>query len=508
MGIYYKILPALTITLLYYGQALPGEPEQFDRNPRALALEIKALITSNVALGPDTYFEVSLESPRGADQITLIALLKAIINRKPEDVTQACKDDTAIVNVNLTSKPRAKKKVTSLGFDDNWSCLTPTPKSVDSNYEDEAPSQRKIFGAVPCLDNGIETPLTLAIMIGNKEAVEILLEHGTKQDEGNLTLALICALTEYTQPYFDNARLLLERGFPLSPPSHFLLREPFELQTKNQIKKTTLAEILMPNALNRAIILADQSILGKDQDLAARYKNTVKDILSIYHEQPDLRPQRVTPVKYPLINGEHYVIIEDYKPALSRSVNYKDKTSRNTPLHWAAVRGNRDALNMLLDYGAQATAKNDKQITPFELAAKTNSLKKLLPDDLFQAIAVRDNVLAKTLLEKLVKHEAQLMVQKQPKESFITRYFNKSSSPDNLAQKSASVMGHRDSHDNTLLHWAVVCENEEITQELTKSHSLLSVMTNHAGLNALQLAEQRSNQAIIALIQEVQADPV
>lgn len=57
-------------------------------------------------------------------------------------------------------------------------------------------------------------------------------------------------------------------------------------------------------------------------------------------------------------------------------INVRDSKGR-TPLHWAAVRGDENAITLLLDHGAKINAQDEKQATPLLLAASSGTDRTL-----------------------------------------------------------------------------------------------------------------------------------
>jgi ankyrin repeat protein len=59
-----------------------------------------------------------------------------------------------------------------------------------------------------------------------------------------------------------------------------------------------------------------------------------------------------------------------------KQVNLRDYKGR-TPLHWAAIRGDKFSVSRLLDSGAQINAQDDGKATPIILAASSGSVRTL-----------------------------------------------------------------------------------------------------------------------------------
>ncbi|KAJ2530981.1 hypothetical protein EV175_007260, partial [Coemansia sp. RSA 1933] len=59
-------------------------------------------------------------------------------------------------------------------------------------------------------------------------------------------------------------------------------------------------------------------------------------------------------------------------------IDGQNKMNGQTALHWACVRGNVDAVDLLVRAGADATVKNNKGQTPLDVC-KNDSVRTLLP---------------------------------------------------------------------------------------------------------------------------------
>ena len=56
------------------------------------------------------------------------------------------------------------------------------------------------------------------------------------------------------------------------------------------------------------------------------------------------------------------------------TIDYKDNVA-DTPLHWAVILGNEQAVNFLLDHGSDPTVTNDYKNTPLMVACLNSNLK-------------------------------------------------------------------------------------------------------------------------------------
>lgn len=70
------------------------------------------------------------------------------------------------------------------------------------------------------------------------------------------------------------------------------------------------------------------------------------------------------------------IMLELQKQQYRDQINMVDSTGR-TPLHWATMRGEEEAVRCLLDAGADANVQDDLKSTPLSLAASSGSVRML-----------------------------------------------------------------------------------------------------------------------------------
>lgn len=70
--------------------------------------------------------------------------------------------------------------------------------------------------------------------------------------------------------------------------------------------------------------------------------------------------------------------LEEYLKSGKIDVNFKDEEWNNrTALHWACAKGYVECIRLLLEHGADGTARNDFGWTPAHFAAETGKLTSL-----------------------------------------------------------------------------------------------------------------------------------
>ncbi|KAG8435848.1 hypothetical protein GDO86_007075 [Hymenochirus boettgeri] len=91
---------------------------------------------------------------------------------------------------------------------------------------------------------------------------------------------------------------------------------------------------------------------------------------------------------------------------LNASVNRVDKTHGNSPLHWAVTSGNANAVDLLLEAGANLDVLNEKEESPLDIARQTRNhlIVHLLNNE--TQVRVRRN---SRLLKALQKYEISLV---------------------------------------------------------------------------------------------------
>lgn len=319
------------------------------------------------------------------------------------------------------------------------------------------------------------TPLCIAAMRGEKEALEYLISRGADINDrgfGELTPLADLAMYGTTNDAraAEIAEILIAHGATVDP-----------LDT---LKVTPLLHAVEWNKLKLARVL-----LTHGADPAKTFSGTYA---------------RLTPLQYALQHSQREMaaMILEFKPPLE----WIDSDG-STPLMWAVKAGKLDAARLLLEHGASPTpviTRESAQMTPALYHFVTNNSHGCTP--LHWAMLRNNHEMIALLVQYKAPADARdeggftplhLAVARGDAET--TELFLQAGTPVDVAEKRGGPVAPGAPDGNTPLHIAAAHTNQAVVAVLLKYHASLE-SRNSAGQTPIDIAKQRDNAAIEALL--------
>lgn len=239
--------------------------------------------------------------------------------------------------------------------------------------------------------NGGSTPLMFAVVIGNKEMVDVLLKYhpdlsssnayagtpsATAVDKGRLDIAFM--LDNYVLHSHSNTVSFAAARGNLDKLRDLLRQTPEALEEKDELGLTPLAwaaaegqkgsaEMLLP--LGADLNTTDQAKL-QPLDWAAFNGHLALVQLLASKGAHDLDIALFLAVQQEQISVAQFLLDHGANP----NVHYPYANSA-MPLHLAARQGNLESARMLLEHGAQVNGKEENDSTPLDYAVGGSSWK-------------------------------------------------------------------------------------------------------------------------------------
>jgi ankyrin repeat protein len=175
---------------------------------------------------------------------------------------------------------------------------------------------------------------------------------------------------------------------------------------------------------------------------------------------------------------------KSWRPRYYRRVNQKNYNGE-TALHWAAIKGNKVLVRLLVDKGADVKAEDNNRKTVLHLAAQgaDEVLVRLLVDKGADIKAKDDN--GQTVLHEAVKGGNEAVVRL-------------------LVDRGADVKA-KDNHGQMVLHEAVKGGNEAVVRLLVDEGVDIEAKGND-GKTVLHEAARRGNEAVVRLLIDKEAN--
>jgi ankyrin repeat protein len=206
------------------------------------------------------------------------------------------------------------------------------------------------------------TPLHLATMTGQNEAVSQLLEEGTDiqaMDRQKNTPLHYAAKTGHTQ----TVHLLLDRGASIEAQDDYK-RTPLHRAAEHGKKDTV--QLLLDLG---ASIEAQDNYKETPLHCAAEYGK--KDTVQLLLDRGASTEAQDDDKKTPLHRAAEYGKKDTVQLLLDRGASTEAQDDdKKTPLHCAALCGYKDTVQLLLDRGASTEAQDDDKETPLHRAAE------------------------------------------------------------------------------------------------------------------------------------------
>ena len=324
------------------------------------------------------------------------------------------------------------------------------------------------------------TPFLSAIAGGQLETAKLLISKGAdptvKLNDGET--ALIAAVIPENEN-LDLIRMLIDKGVDVNAVTDYGMTA---LLRASWWGKTDIAHILIANGANVNFKSNGRvpAIFGAAQGGHADFVKLLIDNNAKVNVKDE---NGASPLMAAIVQGHDQTIkiLLDY----GAGTKYKEKHYGRTALHIAAIKGNKEAVGMLLAHDAQINAKDNTGNTPLNLAAKYGNkdvAQLLITNGAVANLAMEDNFgNCPYLKEQFADNKAMLWylghcgwAVKTSNHLLIFDYWNRGKTPaqpclanghinpDELADLDVHVFithEHRDHYDTTIFDWADKVKN-------------------------------------------------
>ncbi|VAI17484.1 unnamed protein product [Triticum turgidum subsp. durum] len=233
----------------------------------------------------------------------------------------------------------------------------------------------------------------------------------------------------------------------------------------------------IPSVTSFTSTLSSMLLRFRQKPNISTYHTSDKPLITIYaivsHFSLDNGRGYTSPTARELAIAETIKMLLEWNKDLIRQA---DRSSRSTPLHFAASWGEHEVISLLLDADQSAAYQPDiDRSFPIHVAAYANKVKavSVLLDGRRDCAELRD-ANGRTFLHVAVLEESQSVV----------------TYASNLQSKkfASSVMNMQDKDGNTALHLAIQMGNMWIFSPLMKNHEVKLNLRNNKGQTPLDLS--------------------
>ncbi|XP_076445109.1 uncharacterized protein LOC143283010 [Babylonia areolata] len=224
------------------------------------------------------------------------------------------------------------------------------------------------------------TALHKAASLNHTEVVKFLVDRGARinrRDKDNYTPLLLAATYGHT----ETVELLLQKGADYSAVDKYDKTVVYLAAEENKLE--VLSKLLSYPPLKKLINTSDQYDTSPLHIAAQQgYLDIVKELLKHGADIDSKNEEEQTPVHLAAKFGRTNIVREIVR--MDKTVLHDEDDNSNTALHLAAQYGHNKVAEVLLELGADVSARNYSQWTPLDLAASkgwTKTCSVLLNND-------------------------------------------------------------------------------------------------------------------------------